>query len=459
MPRIGRRELLEKTSKAAAGAGLVGLAGCSGDGDDGDGGGGDGGDGGGGDGGDGGGGDGGDGGDGGGDGEPIVIGASISKSGQLAANGKAYSDGYRAFIKWVNDEKGGLDVGGETRPLEFIEYDDESNCETSVRLVTRLIEQDDADIILGPYSSGCVYATVPAVKQRGKIMIQGSGIADKIFEDFNQDQVSVFGTTPPASLYIQGSVDFPASQGAETAGMFSDQGTFAQSLREGAIAAMEEEGIELLVDDSVPQDARDVSSPVQAMADADPDFVMFNTHLELSVLAQRAAKDAGLDPDLIYGGSGVSETEYWEALGADAIDTTYYTTWSPDIEISGNPPYMGNQMAQEVYNGYQQGELSDELDPISSRRVSGMQVVQVAAWAVEEAGSTNDDDLREALLDADFKGIFGVDINFDDMGTLQQGGFSGQVQGEESLPIVYPENVATGDGIYPRRPWDDEVRQ
>lgn len=447
MPRIGRREILEKTSKAAVGAGLVGLAGCSGDGDDGDGG----------DGGDGG--SGGSGGDGGGEPDPVVIGASISKSGQLAANGKAFSDGYRAFVEWVNEEKGGLNVDGEMRPIEYIEYDDESNCETSVRLVTRLIEQDDVDVILGPYSSGCVYATVPAVQQAGKIMIQGSGIADRIFEDFNQDQVSVFGTTPPASLYIQGSVGYPASQGAETAAMFSDQGTFAQSLRSGAMAAMEEEGVELLVDETIPQDARDVSSPIQAMVDADPDFAMFNTHLELSVLAQREAKNAGLDPDLIYGGSGVSETEYWEALGGDALDTTYYTTWSPEIEVSGNPPYMGNQGAQDIYNQFQQGSLSEQLDPISSRRVSGMQVVQVASWALEDAGTTDNSALRESLLDADFTGIFGVDINFSDMGTLEQGGFSGQLQGEEEQPIVYPENVATGEGTYPRRPWDHEVRQ
>ena len=449
MPDIGRREILEKSSKATVGAGLAGLAGCIGS----DGG-GDGGDGGG-DGGDG----GGDGGDGGGGGSsgPVTIGAAISKSGQLAANGKAFSDGYNAFVRWLNEENDGLNVGGEQREVELIEYDDESNCETAVRLVTRLIEQDNADIILGPYSSGCVYATVPAVKQRNKIMIQGSGIADRIFEDFNQDKVWVFGTTPPASLYIQGSVAFPAENGAKTAGMFSDQGTFAQSLRAGAKAEMERQGMELLVDETVPQDARDLSSPLQKMTDAEPDFVMFNTHLELSVLAQRAAKEQGLSPELIYGGSGVAEPEYWEALGTDALDTNYYTTWSPEIEVSGNPPYMGNQEAIGIYSNY--AANSDSLGEVSSRRVSGMQVVQVAAWAVEEAGTTDNAALREALLSADFTGIFGVDINFRDDGTLEQGGFTGQVQGSSSHPIVYPENVATGEPVYPRRPWDHDARQ
>ncbi|MEF8973322.1 MAG: amino acid ABC transporter substrate-binding protein [Haloarcula sp.] len=440
MPDIGRREVLEKSSKATVGAGLAGLAGCLGDS---------------GDGGDSGGGDGSDGGS--SSSEPVTLGAAISKSGQLAANGKAFSDGYNAFVRWLNEENGGLNVGGETREVELIEYDDESNCETAVRLVTRLIEEDDADIILGPYSSGCVYATVPAVKQRNKVMIQGSGIADRIFEDHNQDNVWVFGTTPPASLYIQGSVAFPAENGAESLGMFSDQGTFAQSLRAGAKAEAERQGMEILVDETVPQDARDLSSPIQKMVDAEPDFVMFNTHLELSVLAQRAAKEQGLSPELVYGGSGVSETEYWDALGGDALDTNYYTTWSPEIEISGNPPFMGNQQAIEFYGGYAEG--SDSLDPVSSRRISGMQVIQVAAWAIEEAGTTDNDAIREALLSADFTGIFGVDINFQDDGTLQQGGFTGQIQGKTEQPIVYPGNVATGEPTYPRRPWDHDVRQ
>lgn len=421
-----RRRFIGSVGQATVGAGLAGLAGCIG------------------------------GSSGGGNDDIITMGAAISKSGQLAANGKAYSDGYNAMVKWLNEEKGGIQVGDSKKKIELIEYDDESKVETTTRLVEKLITEDNVDVVLGPYSSGATYAAVPVVRKHGKIMIEGAGIADKIFEDYNQQKNWVFGTTPPASRYILGCVRLPAELGATRVGMFSDQGTFAQGLRSAAKSEIEnQDSLELRVDENIPQDARDVSSIITKMQNENVDFAMFNTHLELGVLAHNTAKDQGFSPKMIYGGSGVAEPEYWDGVGESLVGTTFYTTWAPSLKTPGNPVFgLGNQLAQETYKKYRENGAIEgqELDAWSSRRASGMQVIQCAAYAVEQAGSTETKPLRQTLNNMDAQGLI-AKLTFDDIGRMEGIGYAGQRHGEEEMPIVYPDDVRMAEPIYPDPGW------
>ncbi len=421
-----RRRFIGTVGQASVGVGLAGLAGCIGQGG------------------------------GGGNENVITMGAAISKSGQLAANGKAFSDGYNTMVKWLNEEKGGLQVGDSKKKIELIEYDDESKVETTTRLVEKLITQDNVDVLLGPYSSGATYAAVPVARKHQQLMIEGAGIADKIFKDYNQQKNWVFGTTPPASRYILGCVRLPANLGATRVGMFSDQGTFAQGLRSAAKAEVENQNsMELVVDESIPRDARDVSSIITKMQNRNVDFAMFNTHLELGVLAHNTAKDQGFSPKMIYGGSGVAEPEYWEGVGESLVGTTFYTTWAPSLETPGNPVFgLGNQLAQETYKNYRQNNAIDgqSLDEWSSRRASGMQVIQCAAYAVEQAGSTKTSDLRQALSGMNAQGLI-AKLEFDDIGRMKGTGYAGQRHSKDEMPIVYPNDVKMADPIYPDPGW------
>lgn len=426
MREHNRRSFIGKVGKTSVGAGLIGIAGCTSNSG------------------------------GGGDDSTITMGAAISKSGQLAANGKAFSDGYNTMVKWLNEKKGGLQVGDSTKKIKLIEYDDESKIETTTKLVEKLITEDNVDILLGPYSSGATYAAVPVARKHGQLMIEGAGIADKIFKDYNKKKNWVFGTTPPASRYILGCVRLPAAKGATRVGMFSDQGTFAQGLRSAAKAEIEKQSeMELLVDESIPQDSRDVSSIITKMKNKNVEFAMFNTHLELGTIAHNTARDQQFSPKMIYGGSGTSEPEYWDGVGKDLTGSIFYTTWAPSLKTPGDPALgLGNQLAQETYKRYRKNNAikGQKLGEWSSRRASGMQVIQCTSHAIQEAGSTKTEDLRQTLNKMDAQGLV-APFKFDDIGRLKGIGYAGQVQSKEEKPIVYPNDVKMSEPIYPDPGW------
>ena len=65
-----------------------------------------------------------------------------------------------AYKLWVDDMNaaGGLTVAGKKLPIEMIVYDDQSDLDTSMRLLTKLMEEDKVDFVFGPYSTAFLFA-------------------------------------------------------------------------------------------------------------------------------------------------------------------------------------------------------------------------------------------------------------------------------------------------------------
>ena len=93
--------------------------------------------------------------------EVLKVGAVAPKTGPLAG-GAAVS--YWPNVQlWVHDvnARGGLKVGDKTYKLEVVEYDDQTNPGETIKAVQRLVDQDGAQIVLPPYSTGLNLAAAP----------------------------------------------------------------------------------------------------------------------------------------------------------------------------------------------------------------------------------------------------------------------------------------------------------
>ena len=93
----------------------------------------------------------------GGAGEQITLGASLSLTGDLAAEARTAKDGYDFMVAEIN-RRGGIPVGDKKHKVAIKYYDDKSDPDTAVRLFERLVVQDKVDFLLGPYSSGITEA-------------------------------------------------------------------------------------------------------------------------------------------------------------------------------------------------------------------------------------------------------------------------------------------------------------
>src|SRR5919202_1850180 len=94
----------------------------------------------------------------------LRFGASLSLTGSLSTEVKRVKAGYDFYVKLINDQ-GGIDLCGKKYKMEIKYYDDESQANTAVRLVERLITEDGIKFLLGPYGSGATLAASTVAEQ------------------------------------------------------------------------------------------------------------------------------------------------------------------------------------------------------------------------------------------------------------------------------------------------------
>jgi hypothetical protein len=109
--------------------------------------------------------------------QPIRIGASIAITGRDNVQGGYVREGYLLCQKDVN-EKGGL-FG---RPIEFLIRDDGSDPKTAVGLYEKLIVENQADAVMGPYGSASTDAVADVTEKSRKLMIAPAAGTTSIWE-------------------------------------------------------------------------------------------------------------------------------------------------------------------------------------------------------------------------------------------------------------------------------------
>ena len=101
--------------------------------------------------------------------KPLRIGFSMARTGMLANATPSQLNTYELWREQVN-ARGGMNVGGTKRKVEFVTYDDQSQGGRVQQLYTRLILQDKSQFLFSPYSSGLVATASVITEQYGKIM-------------------------------------------------------------------------------------------------------------------------------------------------------------------------------------------------------------------------------------------------------------------------------------------------
>jgi branched-chain amino acid transport system substrate-binding protein len=117
--------------------------------------------------------------------DTITVGFTASQTGPLNVDSLGQQRGYEFWRDEVN-AAGGIKAGGKTYQVKFVSYDDQSVGGRVQQLYTRLVNQDKADFLFGPYSSGLTAPATVISEQYGKIMVNSGGAEEKPFETGNK---------------------------------------------------------------------------------------------------------------------------------------------------------------------------------------------------------------------------------------------------------------------------------
>jgi branched-chain amino acid transport system substrate-binding protein len=369
-------------------------------------------------------------------GDTIVFGAALAATGRDAREGVLTKEGYEFWKDYVNAH-GGIKAGGKTYKVEIQYADDETNAQTSAKLVEKFINQDHVNFILGPYGSATSFASA-AVTERYKVpMVEGNGSSEKIF---SQGFKYIFAVLSPAKRYLEGVIDMALHQKVKpkTIAIVAANDLFSTEVASGAAAYATSRGMTVVYNNKYPADTTDVSSIVSAIKAANPDLILNGGHLQDALLLQKGFKEQNVLAKAYAYSVGPDTPDFRKALGNDANYVLGGTQWSPTAKYRGAPGFISTsaQYAKQFEKKY--GHVPDYHNAESSATCLAFQ------YAIQNAGSLDPQKVRDA-----FYGI----LKFDDRGiNVFKPMAVNQIQ-NGNLVTVWPSAVANAKPAYPAPDW------
>ena len=369
----------------------------------------------------------------------VRIGAALSETGRFAAEGKAVRQGYDTWLHWVNEEHGGIRVGDGRYRAEIVYLDDQSDPDRIGALVEQLIDEDEVDFLLGPYSSTLTGPASAAAEARGVIMVEGNGASDSLFE---RGYHNLFYVGVVASDYTRSSIELLAERGARTAVVAHEDTPFATSVAQGAQRHLEANGVEVLAMKRYPVGVDNVDDLMAELAALGPDFFVGGVHYDDAVLFLRSAQEQDFRADAMLITVGPANPQLISDIGSGADGVLGPTAWEPVMSYEGESFGTASAYA-DTYEGLW-GET-----PIY--QAAGSTAAALALHrAIEAAGSLDTDVVRDALRALEIDTFYGP-IRFDERG-VNVAKPMGTVQVQDGrIVVVAPAAAAEGELVYPAR--------
>src|SRR6056297_3254742 len=433
-PTRDRRNFLKATAGVSV-VGLTGLAGCAANnndnGDDGDD-----------DGGDDGGNDGGD--DGGKD--TLTLGGSMSLSGDNADLGKLYQDAYKLTIQKINDS-GGIEAGdGNTYELDMILRDDETDASKSKTIYQDLIDRDDVDYLLGPYSSSVTLPARAVAAKNTKPMVEGGGASPEIFSQGNE---WIFGLLPTANKYALSSVDMAMAQSSAPtkAALLAEDHRFSQSTAKGVRQKIKNtSGLSLAVDETFPSSTSDLSTNLGKVRDQDADILILAAHQKHAIVMAKQLESQNVDVDMAMATVGSLNQSFKDEAKKNGDYVYGPSSWAINADFE-DPVYGSTSKFADAIKS----EFGYEPDYHSAAGESVILTFKKAFETVDEVTPTK---VRNAIRDIKFTSAYG-NVTFDDSGVIDKKMLLYQWQPEKGKQIVWPKSVQQSSPAYPMPDWSE----
>ncbi len=378
-------------------------------------------------------------------GATIVLGAPLGLTGSLAKESELTKQGYDLWQEWIN-QKGGIVVGGVKHPVTIKYYDDTSSANQSAILMQKLITEDKAQFLLGPYGSAAT-ATDAAVAESNQIpMVEANGAAQAIF---NQGYKYTFGVLSPANKYLQGVIDMAVTMTPKptTIAMLSADDNFSLEVANAINEYAPTKGMTVAVFKKYKNGATNLTAEVQAAKVVNPDIVLNSGHLQEAIAINKAAKEQKLNAKLFAYSVGPSTPDFITSLGKDADYVYGGSQWSPQVKYTPEF-YLTVQQYVDAYKQKYPGKGDPDYHVAESTAAC-----LALQRAIEKANSLDPKKVRDALQSLDVVTFFGR-IKFDTRGiNIYKPMVVEQIQNGLHY-TVYPPDVANGQPKYPTPVWE-----
>jgi branched-chain amino acid transport system substrate-binding protein len=369
----------------------------------------------------------------------LTIGASLSLTGAMANEGILTKEGYDVCVNVVN-AKGGVPAGNQKLNLQIKYQDDTSKSDVAGQLMDQFNDQG-LKLILGPYGSGATSTAAANIEKNKQVMVDSSGADDAIF---TKGYKRTFAVLSPATLYATSMVEaineLVTPKPTTIAFISADDG-FSKTSTAAAVARAQALHFTVIPPEFVPANTTDVSSALTKIKPNNPDVIIGSAHLNEGVAIVKQSAELGLHPKAFAETVAPPTPSFITTLAKSADGVLGSTQWT--IKTLGTDKYFGSaaDYAKTFANQFNGRE-------VEYHGAEATAACLALVLAVEKAGGTDPDKVRDALAGLDEQTFFGP-IKFSPTGqnlTKKMG----VIQIQNGKPVaVWPKDQAQAPLMWP----------
>jgi branched-chain amino acid transport system substrate-binding protein len=315
------------------------------------------------------------------EGDPIVIGGAFSVTDWMSAYDGPPREGATAAVAYLNEQGGVLG-----RPLELIESDSQSDPAVASQAALELIDQG-AHVLVTPCDFD-IGAPVGIEAQREGLPVISTCATSPGFPDAIGDMMfmTAYGNNRQAAAMAEWSLQ---EQGWENVYLIIDQSIdYTRTLGEYFGTAFEAAGGQIVGEDSYTFGDEDYSSQISNFQSdgQDADMIYIASLVPDIGTILRQFRAAGIDLP-VASGDGIEADLLVEVAGADAANNTFFTTHG----------FVGEGAEGEAELFVERYEAMFDDRPETSFHAIGWDTIMVIARAIEDAGSVEPTEVRDAM--------------------------------------------------------------
>lgn len=359
--------------------------------------------------------------------KPLRIGFSMARTGMLAMATPSQMNTYELWREQVN-AKGGMDVAGVKRKVEFVTYDDQSKPEQAVRIYEKLITDDKVDLLLAPWGTP-FHISIAPVLEKYKFPMIGNTAASVALRQVKPGYIWFPTSAIPDRIGSELTAMLKAN-GVKSVAVISNVLPFTKEIKNALEPELKKAGITITVSSEYPPDIKDMTPVLTQIKSANVDAVLALAYPGDSVLYAKQAKELGVNAPFQFVAIGPTDAFFPKAVGAPSADgVVSIAHWAPRADWKGS---------QAFYDAYVK-KFGEDPDFLNS--ALAWMSLEILEQAVAKNG-LDKEKIRAYVASTTFDTINGK-VKFDGVqNSITPTAFVQYQKGK--LQIVWPASIATG---------------
>lgn len=367
--------------------------------------------------------------------DTIRIGAPLPITGPLSPEATKLQNGMNLWAETAN-KVGGIQVGAKRMKVEIVPVDYQSNTSRAVQSAEKLITEDKVDYLFSPMGSGATKAA-SSVSEKYKVpTIAATASSEQVYD---QGYSYLFGTFTPNQTLTEPLADLVTKKApkVQKVAILARNDLFPLAIAQEMEKSAKKRNMNLVFFEKYAIGTLDHASALSQIKALAPDWIFATGYMNDLILIKKQMGDLRIEAPVVTMIAGPAYKEFVDALGKGAENITSAAWWHPAVRYKGVDLFGSTENFNKLFHA----KYDREPDYGEASAAAAGAVLQLA---IEKAGTTDRQAVRDALANLDVMTFFGP-IKFGPTGqvhTLQPPVF--QIQNGTQV-VILPEAIKQGD--------------